>query len=159
MLQHLSGLHVDDLTSTHRLELQNLQRQYQDSVTQRETSIDGIARAMSELAAASGAPASSGLASVFAPTATAAPAPTNGSASDAGVLVAIDEADQAKCTNCKTCYQDMSEVFEKTRIVVDGVTKEVGRVIPGVLQKLPVTQELISRASRVAANCDAEIIR
>jgi pyruvate-ferredoxin/flavodoxin oxidoreductase len=43
--------------------------------------------------------------------------------------------------------------------VVDGVTKEVGRVIPGVLQKLPVTQELISRASRVAANCDAEIIR
>ena len=65
----------------------------------------------------------------------------------------------AKCTNCKTCYQDLGEIFEKTRIVVDGATKEVGRVIPGALEKVSITPDLIGRATRVAANCDAEIIR
>jgi pyruvate-ferredoxin/flavodoxin oxidoreductase len=65
----------------------------------------------------------------------------------------------AKCTNCKTCYQQVSEVFEKTRIVVDGVSKEVAHTIPGVLDKLQITPELKTRLAHVAANCDAEIIR
>jgi pyruvate-ferredoxin/flavodoxin oxidoreductase len=64
-----------------------------------------------------------------------------------------------KCTNCKTCYQDLSELFEKTRIVVDGQAKEVGRLIPGALDHVTVTPDLLSRIARVAANCDAEIIR
>ena len=64
-----------------------------------------------------------------------------------------------KCTNCKTCYQDVSELFEKTKIVVDGQPKEVSRVIPGALDKVEITPELIQKCSRVADDCDAEIIR
>ena len=70
-----------------------------------------------------------------------------------------DAADQVKCTNCKTCYQDLSELFEKTRIVVDGESREVGRLIPGALERVTPTPELKSRIKRVSANCDAEIIR
>ncbi len=47
--------------------------------------------------------------------------------SGAGRWSTIAEEDLAKCTNCKTCYQDVSELFEKTTIVVDGETKEVGQ--------------------------------
>ena len=74
-------------------------------------------------------------------------------------LVVYDVADQVKCTNCKTCYQDLSELFEKTRIVVDGQAREVGRLIPGALERVTVSAELKARIRRVSANCDAEIIR
>ena len=74
-------------------------------------------------------------------------------------LVEIAEQDMSKCTNCKTCYQQVSELFEKTKIVVDGTTKEVSRVIPGVFDKVAITPDLISRASRVADDCDVEIIQ
>ena len=67
--------------------------------------------------------------------------------------------DPAACTNCKTCYQDLSELFEKTRIVVDGVSKEVAHLIPGAIERVTVTPELKNRIKKVAANCDAEIIR
>ena len=159
-LQFLGGLKMEALDASHRAELAHWQHQYEDSVRQRETSLDSIARAMSELAASSNAPSANGLGSAFMPAASAMPAlaapAINGHAAP---LVSLDDADQAKCTNCKTCYQDLGEVFEKARIVVDGVAKEVGRVRPGALDQLTVTPELRSRAARVAANCDAEIIR
>ncbi len=161
-LQYLGGQQIEALDASHRAELTHLENQYQDSVRQRETSLDSIARAMSELAASSNAPSSNGLAASFMPAASAVPAlaaPASGLNGSAAPLVTIDEADQAKCTNCKTCYQDLGEVFEKTRIVVDGVAREVGRVKPGALAHLAVTPELRTRAARVAANCDAEIIR
>ncbi len=167
-LQYLSGQQIEALDASHHAELAHWQRQYQDSLKQRETSLDSIARAMSELAASSNAPSSNGLAATFMPGASAAPAlagpSVNGSAAaaangHAAPLVSLDEADQAKCTNCKTCYQDLGEVFEKTQIVVDGVAKEVGRVKAGALDRLTITEELRTRAARVAANCDAEIIR
>jgi pyruvate-ferredoxin/flavodoxin oxidoreductase len=50
-------------------------------------------------------------------------------------------------------------MFEKTLIVVDGVSKEVAHTIPGVLDRVKVTPELKARLAKVAANCDAEIIR
>ena len=62
-------------------------------------------------------------------------------------------------TDCKTCYQDLPELFEKTRIVVDGVSRDVAQIIPGALEKVKVTPELKARIKRVSANCDAEIIR
>ena len=40
----------------------------------------------------------------------------------------------AKCNNCKTCYQDLPELFEKTKIIVDGETREVGHLIPGAVE-------------------------
>ena len=76
----------------------------------------------------------------------------------AQALVTYDIADQVKCTDCKTCYQDLPELFEKTRIVVDGESRDVGQLIVGALERIKVTPELQSRIKRVAANCDAEII-
>jgi len=43
--------------------------------------------------------------------------------------------------------------------MVDGTSKVVGRVIPGILDKIEIPPELVQRASRVADDCDAEIIR
>ena len=74
-------------------------------------------------------------------------------------LVVITEEDTPKCTDCKTCYQDLSELFEKTTMVVDGQAKTVSRVIPGSLDTVALTPDLIRRASRVADDCDAEIIQ
>ena len=50
-------------------------------------------------------------------------------------------------------------MFELTKIVVDGAPKDVAHTIPGVLGKLKITPELKARVAKVAANCDAEIIR
>jgi pyruvate-ferredoxin/flavodoxin oxidoreductase len=90
---------------------------------------------------------------------TAAQQPALPSATSGGPLVEITDEDIAKCTNCKTCYQDVSELFEKTKIMVDGQPKEVSRVIPGIFEKVEITPDLILRAARVADDCDAEIIR
>ena len=91
--------------------------------------------------------------SAAAPAAAPAAAKGNGAAP-----VELSEADVAACTNCKTCYQELPELFEKTRVVVDGATKEAGHLIPGALARVKITPELKSKIARVAANCDAEII-
>jgi pyruvate-ferredoxin/flavodoxin oxidoreductase len=159
MLEYLSGLHIDRLNEIHRRELEELGQKYRESNTARESSIDSIARGMAELASASGAPTPptvplSAVTAARAATQTMAPASAEG-----GPLVEITEDDIPKCTNCKTCYQDVSELFERTKIMVDGSPKEVSRVIPGIFEKIEITQELVQRASRVADDCDAEIIR
>ena len=46
-----------------------------------------------------------------------------------------------------------------TRIVVNGESRDVGRLIPGILERVTPTPELKARVKRVSANCDAEIIR
>ena len=163
LLQYLAGQHVEKMSAEHRVGMASLQAQYQDSVKQRDNSLDGFARAMSELAASSKAQVGNGTVipimavSGAAASACAPAASTSTAVSDA--LVTYDVADQVKCTNCKTCYQDLSELFEKTRIVVDGESKEVGQLIPGALERITVTPELKARIKRVSANCDAEIIR
>ena len=74
-----------------------------------------------------------------------------------GSLVEI--TDEVLCTNCKTCYQDCPELFEKITIVVNGESKVVSRVIPGALDNIELTPALVQLASRIADECDAEIIR
>jgi pyruvate-ferredoxin/flavodoxin oxidoreductase len=164
LLQFLAGQHVAKMDESHRAGMASLQAQYLDSVTQRDTSLDSFARAMSELAAASKAPV--GGARVIpiiaqAPGAGSAGAAAVGSAAvaTAEALVTYDSADQVKCTDCKTCYQDLPELFEKTRIVINGESHDVGQLIAGAMERIKVTPELKSRIKRVAANCDAEIIR
>ena len=167
-LQYLAGRHVEKLDADHHTELQALQQRYQASETERETSLDSIARAMSELAAASKAPAAA-LSAALAPFGGgngAATAPVNGAAAGAATATAaasalkvIHEQDLASCVNCKTCYQQVPELFEQATIVVNGVATEVGRTIPGALDRIQVTPELIARVDRVAANCDSEILR
>ena len=168
MLEYLGGLHIEQLETSHRHELENWQQKYQQSNDARESSIDSIARGMAELASASSAPDSTlfktipvTVESITQTASTVVETPENGSASvneNSGNLVEISESDMAKCTNCKTCYQDLNELFEKTKIVVDGSAKQVGRVIPGIFDKLQITPELVQRALRVANDCDAEII-
>ena len=164
MLEYLGGLHIERMEAGHRHELDNWQQKYQQSSVARESSIDSIARGMAELASVSGAPeklipvtvAKEGTIAQSAAETTAPAAPVS---AESGDLVDIPEADMVKCTNCKTCYQDLSELFEKTKIVVGGSAKEVSRVIPGIFDRIEITPELVQRASRVADDCDVEIIR
>jgi pyruvate-ferredoxin/flavodoxin oxidoreductase len=166
-LQYLAGRHVEKLDSEHHVELEALQHRYEESLARQESSLDTIARAMSELAASSSAPPAS-LSAALAPfggaaapgsaPATAAPRAQGGNGTPAQLPV-IREDDVQKCVNCKTCYQQVPELFEQTTIVVDGVPKEVGRMIPGALARIKVTEELAARVARVAANCDSEIIK
>ena len=163
-LQYLAGRHVDKLDAEHHQELEALQHRYQASVEEQELSLDTIARAMSELAAASGAPPAS-LAAALGPfggtPAQPAAAAESSSTDDAAApgLMTIREEDVPKCVNCKTCYQQVPELFEKITIVDGGMAREVGHMIPGVLARTRVTAELVSRVARVAANCDSEIIK
>ena len=111
---------------------------------------------MSELAASSNAPASGGIAAALMPAASAAAAPA--AAANGSAIVSVDDADLAKCNNCKTCYQDIPELFEKTKIMVGGAPQEIGHLIAGAVERVKVTPELRAKVARVAANCDAEII-
>ena len=158
-LQNLAGLDVAKLDSDHHAEVEALRQQYKEAVNSRETSIDSIAKAMSELAASSKAPPSSGFAALLGGGASAAPAAAAPAAAKSnGAALSYAEADVVKCSNCKTCYQELPELFEKSKVVIDGQAKEVGHLIPGALAKVAITPELKARIDRVAANCDSEII-
>jgi pyruvate-ferredoxin/flavodoxin oxidoreductase len=164
-LQVLAGLDVQKLDADHNVEMEALKLQLKEATEARESSIDSIARAMSELAASSKAPPIA----AFAPSAPSgsvtrlianapAAAPAGAAAGNGGAPVSLADEDVAKCSNCKTCYQEIPELFEKTRIVVNGESKEVGHLIPGALARVKVTPELKAKIARVAANCDSEII-
>lgn len=160
MLQYLSGRHVAKMDASHRASMDQLMKQYQDAVKQRDSSLDDIARGMSELAASSKAEtAASFMGATASVSPTPAAAPAAAAASGNGALVTLNEADQVKCTNCKTCYQDLPELFELTRIMVDGESRDVAHIIPGALERVEVTADLKSRIKRVIANCDAEIVQ
>jgi pyruvate-ferredoxin/flavodoxin oxidoreductase len=158
MLEYLAGLHVDKLQEAHMEEIRQWTEKYEATNRAREASIDSIARSMAELASSTDAavirdekiiPVKNEPADVV----------ETADGSSALPLVEILEADAAKCTNCKTCYQDLPELFEKTQIVDGGNVKEVSRVIPGVFDKIKITPELQRKAARVADDCDVEIIR
>ena len=165
MLEYLGGLHIERMQAGHKMELDNWQQKYRQSSVARESSIDSIARGMAELASNTDAPADKiipvTVASSITESATEDTTQVSAVESGPGVgnLVEISEDDMVNCTNCKTCYQDLGELFEKTKIMVDGSPKEVSRVIPGIFDKIKITPELVQRASRVADDCDVEIIR
>jgi hypothetical protein len=71
----------------------------------------------------------------------------------------LDVADEPKCVDCGTCYQELPQLFEKATIIVDGAAKTVGHLIPGALGKLVITPDLKRKFNKVKANCDAEIIK
>ena len=156
-LQYLAGFDVARMDESHRAAIAALQAEMKASAAQYDGSLDAIARAMSELATSSKAPAAVALSRTIplTPVSAGAAAPAASAASDAPVSV----EDPMKCTNCKTCYQDIPELFEKTRIMVDGESREAARLIPGVLERVAITPDLQARIKRVSANCDAEIIR
>ena len=160
-LQFLAGQPVEAMEMAHKAEMQALQAKLKDAAGQREAALDSIAQAMAELAASSGAPVSAGFGgAMFAANGAGQPAGADAAkANGSKPLVTFDEDRIADCTNCKTCYQDASELFEKITIAVNGTSKEVGHLIPGALERIAVTPELRARVARISANCDAEIIR
>ncbi|WP_210417023.1 2-oxoacid:acceptor oxidoreductase family protein [Brenneria corticis] len=160
MLQHLAGLHEGKMAAEHDAAINALMERYQAAVRQREVSMDDIARAMSRLAASSKAPpVNAGAIPVQTVDDTPSSAPSPKADSEAEALITLSPEDQAKCTNCKTCYQDVPEIFERTRIVINGESREIAHMIPGVLERIKITPDLKRRIERVAANCDAEIIQ
>jgi pyruvate-ferredoxin/flavodoxin oxidoreductase len=155
ILQYLDGQHLAAMDAEHKASMDALMTQYQDSLTSKENAMDSFARAMSELAASSQAPVGGfSFGSAPAPSAPAAisAAPVASSTS----LIHMTEQDL--CNNCKTCYQDIPELFEKTRKIIHGESHEVAQIIPGAMEKVTVTPELENRIQRVIANCDAEIL-
>ncbi len=159
-LQHLAGQRVAQLDAEHHAEIIALRQRYDEAVKAQEATMDSIARGMSELAAASAAPAAVGIGGALAPVAAgAAPAAAAPAAANGSDIPHIRDEDMTLCTNCKTCYQEVPELFELTRIVVDGQVKEVARTIPGALEKIEVTPQLKARLAKVAANCDGEIVK
>ncbi len=164
-LQFLSGAHESRLTAMHRSELQALQARYDEATRQRESSLDEIAHAMSELASSTAAPtglsASFGFSGGQVAGAAAAPAAPS-AASGVAVLtgpVYLDPADEPLCNDCGTCYQELPQFFQKATVVIDGEARTVARLIPGAVETVEVTPEIRKRIDRVRATCDAEIIK
>jgi len=149
------------MDASHKADMEAMQAKLSEAAGQRETTLDSIAQAMAELAASSGAPVSAGFGGAAFASNGSAQAGAGGAAAanGSGPLVTFAEDRIADCTNCKTCYQELGELFEKTTITVDGASKDVGHLIPGILERTTATPDLKKRVARVSANCEAEIIR
>lgn len=158
-LQYLSGVREAQLTALHRADIEELRAKYDEAAAARETSLDDIARAMSDLATSSRAPAGGVMPNLTGP---AAPAPAEQQpvAAEAGHgPIWLDTADEGLCNDCGTCYQELPQFFAKTTVVIDGEARVIARMIPGAADTVEVTPEIAKRIDRVRANCDAEIIR
>jgi pyruvate-ferredoxin/flavodoxin oxidoreductase len=157
-LQYLSGVHEAQLTALHRSDLDALKVMYEQATQQRESSLDDIARAMSELATSSKAPVGPSFGgSPGGAGPAAAPAASAVAATDAPVW--LDPADILLCNDCGTCYQELPQFFEKATMVIDGAVVQVAQMIPGAVDTVEMTPELEKRIDRVRKTCDAEIIR
>ncbi|HYN67401.1 MAG TPA: pyruvate-flavodoxin oxidoreductase, partial [Ornithinibacter sp.] len=160
ILQYLSGAHEAKLTSLHQSDLADLTSRYEQAMRERESSIDDIASAMASLATTSRAPAGPGSAVPVRPGASAMPsAPAAATPAPAGAPVLLAEVDIPKCNDCGTCYQELPQLFEPHSMVVDGAVQKVARLIPGALESVELTPEILKRIDRVKKTCDAEIIQ
>jgi pyruvate-ferredoxin/flavodoxin oxidoreductase len=174
--QFLSGLDVKQASAAHAAELAALRAEYEGALVARETSLDDIANAMVSLAMAKGvepsvggamgalggtsslrgASASEGRGNPGQSASTgAAPAAPSG----AGKPIFLDPADEPRCSDCGTCYQELPDLFEKTTIIVDGEAKVAAHMKPGSLDGLVVTPALEAKFQKVKDNCDSEIIQ
>ena len=149
-----------------------LQAEYDQAVADREASMDAIASAMVKLVtakdpstvqvaipglglgSASGAPAKAP-----APVAAAPASAPAASASSAKPPIWIDPADEPRCTDCGTCYQDLPAFFERTTILVDGEARPVAHFKPGSLDGVAITPDLQRKMDKVRDTCDSEIIQ
>ena len=157
-LQFLSGQSEAALSVQHRAELQAWSSRYGEAIDARESSLDAIAKAMADLAVASGAPAGGPLQlGLGFAGATPLVEPVEAVATARPIWLDVD--DLPNCNDCATCYQELPQLFEKATIVVDGEPRTVGRMRPDALVDLEVTAELAARILRVKGTCDAEIIQ
>ncbi len=160
LLQYLAGVNLDALNALHADDLADLQSRYDQAMAARESSMDEIARAMSELAASTTAQPVTSFGGGLGGLGMGAPAPAAAAepAASGRAIVTLAPEDIEKCTDCKNCWQELPELFERTKVIVDGQAKVAARLIPGALEKVTVTDDLTRRIAKVVANCDAEII-
>jgi pyruvate-ferredoxin/flavodoxin oxidoreductase len=138
----------------------------------RESAFDDIANAMSSLAASSKAPVrartalplqvvgqGAGATSVATAVATAADPSCAEIAKEGTGPIYLAPADEVKCNDCGTCYQELPQFFEKKTMIIDGESQTVATMVPGALDTVQLTPELQKRMDRVKSSCDAEIIK
>lgn len=161
-LQFLAGQSEAQLEAQHRAEIQAWTARYDDAIEAQDASLDTIAKAMADLTVSSGAPTGGGggfgLSFGAGPSASA----SSGTPATTATIdrpVWLDPADEPRCNDCATCYQELPQIFEKATIMVDGQPQVVGRMRPDALDGLEITPDLAARIARVKANCDAEIIQ
>ncbi len=157
-LQYLAGVDIDRLKTIQARDIADLQSRYDSAIAARESSMDEIARAMSELAASTAAQPVTAFGTGLGILGGAAPTATPDSTQTTQPIVRLDPQDVQKCTDCKSCWQELPELFERTKVIVDGKARDAARLIPGALEKVEPTDELRRRIAKVIANCDAEII-
>lgn len=113
---------------------------------------------MSELAASTAAQPVMAFGSGFGGFGASAPVAAPAAEEMGQPVVRLDPEDVPKCTDCKNCWQELPELFERTKVIVDGKARDAARLIPGALEKVQPTDDLRRRIAKVVANCDAEII-
>jgi pyruvate-ferredoxin/flavodoxin oxidoreductase len=160
LLQYLAGQHVAKISRELQATIAALRAELQDALKQRDASLDAIAQGMVELACTSQAPLSAGSIAIknLSDTPVSPAARQTSKVAESGEALTLT-TDPSQCTNCKTCYQELPELFEKTTMIINGESREVARIIPGALEHIAITPELQARIKRVSANCDAEIIK
>lgn len=160
MLQYISGQQLVTIEKDYQQQLQQWQQRYQQAMDDKEQAIDNIANGLAELAMTAGdfSPKQTIPVTQVEEAPLAATGITKDSTDANKPLVYISPEEQHNCTDCKSCYQQLGELFEKVTIIDNGVAKDVSRVIPGALQKKPISDELIGRIKRMVDECDAEII-
>lgn len=160
MLQYISGQHYVKIERNHQLQIKQLQQRYQQAAEAKEQAIDSIANGLAELAMTAGilSPVQSIPVKQLEEALPTDNVITKTRLKTNQPLVSISDEEQCECTDCKTCYQQLGELFEKITIINNGVPKTVSRVIPNALDNIEITDNLISRAARIAEECDAEII-
>lgn len=160
MLQYLSGQHMKQVELSYQQQLEQLRQRYEQAMEDKELTIDNMANGLAELAMAAGSFASN----TFDPNNRIAVTQIDSSTSTAPAaagnlpIVVINEDEKADCNDCKSCYQQVSELFQKTTIIHNGEAKVVAQVIPGAVDSVTLTDDLVRRAERIVDECDAEII-
>jgi len=132
----------------------------------KDEAIDAIAEALVTLVTTKNADTAAVLAPLTG-TAAAAPAasPASAPAGEAAPAKAsslpiwLDPADEPKCSDCATCYQELPDIFELHTIMVDGEAKNTAHFKEGSLDGVTVTDDMKKTFDKVKNTCDSEIIQ
>ncbi|MDR1852896.1 MAG: 2-oxoacid:acceptor oxidoreductase family protein, partial [Propionibacteriaceae bacterium] len=178
-LQYLAGFPIQELDAEFQAQVEQLKARYDEGLRGREGALDDIAAAMVELVNAKApkpGPAPVDIDEVagalvelttsktelsgFAYGGRAAEPASTGeeqASEKQAPPIWLDPADEAKCVDCATCYQDLPMFFEKTTIIARGAAQSVAH-FKGY-DGTAITPALKAKINKVKANCDAGIIQ
>ena len=142
------------LNAQHRIEVSEWTSRYGEAIDARESALDVIAKAMADLATASGAPAGGALNLGLFGSPDGSACDRDCGRDDRGGRPSdlARRRGPAQVQRLRDLLQELPQLFEKATIVVDGSPRTVGRMRPDALEGLEVTPELQARITRVRAN-------